>query len=106
MRLNDIQAFADPLTKQGYADASQRQRLHAIKSLLTYGYDLGVLARNVGRSIKPPRAIITIAERILSEQQVLSILSQTPTVLCDSNFNPRLLGRVALPLLDPRIPPV
>lgn len=76
--LNDMQAYADAIARQGYAPSSQRRKLCAIKSLLTYGHDLGILTRNVGKTIKPPKEKNTIAERILSEQQVLDILAHTP----------------------------
>lgn len=75
--LNDMQAYADGIARQGYVPSSQRRKLCAVKSLLTYGHDLGVLTRNVGKTIKPPKEKNTIAERILSEQQVLNILSHT-----------------------------
>lgn len=78
LTLNDVQAFANALIAQGYAPTSQRRRLCAIKSLITFGHDLGVFTRNVGKPVKLPKTKLTIAERILSEQQVLSILSHTP----------------------------
>ena len=73
--LNDIQAFATKLAEQGYASATQRRRLNAVKSLLSYGHEMAILAYNVGKPIKPPKVKLTIAERILSEAQVLTILS-------------------------------
>lgn len=73
--LNEVQAFAASLAKQGYASATQQRRINAVKSLLTYGHHLGVLPYNVGKAVKPPKVKITIAERILSEAQVLTILS-------------------------------
>jgi site-specific recombinase XerD len=76
--LNDVQAYANALAAQGYSPSSQRRKLSAIKSLLTYGHDLGILARNVGKTVKPPKEKTTIAERILSESQIFSILSHTP----------------------------
>jgi integrase/recombinase XerD len=75
--LNDVQAFAHQLAARNYASETQRRRLVALKSLLTYGYDMEVLPRNVGKWIKLPKVKVTIAERILSEQQVMTILSLT-----------------------------
>jgi integrase/recombinase XerD len=75
--LNDVQAFANRLIEHSYAPSTQRRRLTAVKSLLTYGYDLEVLGRNVGQRIQLPKVKVTIAERILSESQVLSLLSHT-----------------------------
>jgi integrase/recombinase XerD len=77
--LNDLQAFADFLIEKGYASETRRRRLVAIKSLLTFGHDLDILSRNVGRTLKLPKVKITIAERILTEVQVFAILEQTKT---------------------------
>jgi integrase/recombinase XerD len=78
--LNDLQAFANALTAQGYAPATQRRRLCAVRSLLAYGHDLGILPYNLAKAIKLPKVKLTIAERILSESQVLQILSHTKSV--------------------------
>ncbi len=75
--LNDVQAFAHQLAARNYASETQRRRLTALKSLLTYGYDMEILPRNVGKWIKLPKVKVTIAERILSEQQVMTILSHS-----------------------------
>jgi integrase/recombinase XerD len=75
--LNDIQAFAQQLAVRGYAAETQRRRLTALKSLLTYGYEMEILARNLGKWIKLPKVKVTIAERILSEAQVMLILAHT-----------------------------
>jgi integrase/recombinase XerD len=77
--LNDLQAYADALIQKGYASETRRRRLVAVKSLLTFGHDLDILARNVGRTLKLPRVKITLAERILTEEQVLTILEHTKT---------------------------
>lgn len=75
--LNDVQAFAQQLAARNYAAETQRRRLIALKSLLTYGYEMEILARNLGKWIKLPKVKVTIAERILSEAQVLTILAHT-----------------------------
>lgn len=77
--LNDLQAYADALIKKGYAPETRRRHLVAIKSLLTFGHDLDILSRNVGRTLKLPKVKITIAERILTEAQVFTILNHTKT---------------------------
>lgn len=73
--LNDVQAFAQQLAARGYASETQRRRLIALKSLLTYGYEMEILARNLGKWIKLPKVKVTIAERILSEAQIMTILA-------------------------------
>lgn len=79
VQLEDLQAFATALKAHGYATATQQRRLNAIKSLLAYGYDLGRLDRNVGQRLKPPKPKRTLAERILSEAQVLALIAATTT---------------------------
>lgn len=76
--LNDLQGFAKHLGTQNYAPATQRRRLNTIKSLLSYGCDLGVLSVNVGKLLKPPKIKNTLAERILTETQVHSMMALAP----------------------------
>lgn len=77
--LNDLQAYADFLIEKGYASETRRRRLVSIKSLLTFGHDLDILSRNVGRTLKLPKVKLTIAERILTKAQVFAILDNTKT---------------------------
>jgi site-specific recombinase XerD len=76
--LNDLQGFAKHLNTLNHAPATQRRRLNTIKSLFSYGCDLGVLAVNVGKLLKPPKVKNTLAERILSETQIHSMIALTP----------------------------
>lgn len=46
-----------------------------MKSLLSFGHRTGYLAMNVGAAVMLPRAKQTLAERILSEDDVLHMLS-------------------------------
>jgi site-specific recombinase XerD len=78
--LNNLQTFAKALIKQGYSPATQKRRINTIKSLLGYGYALGVLSVNVGKLLKPPRVKNTLAERILSETQIHSMMALTTIV--------------------------
>jgi site-specific recombinase XerD len=78
--LNDLQGFAKALVERGYAVATQQRRFNSLKSLLSFGYKLGALPANVSQLLKPPRAKDTLAERILSEGQVLDLLNATATV--------------------------
>ncbi|WP_199336475.1 tyrosine-type recombinase/integrase [Oscillatoria sp. FACHB-1407] len=88
MTLNNLQTFAKTLIKQGYSPATQKRRINTIKSLLGYGYALGVLSVNVGKLLKPPKVKNTLAERILSETQIHSMMALTP------NERDRLLLRL------------
>lgn len=74
--LGDLQTFADSLETSNLAPSSQARILSAVKSLLTFGHRIGALPVNVGAPIKAPPAQNTLAERILSEREVQSILQQ------------------------------
>jgi site-specific recombinase XerD len=72
LRVSDVQAWLETLTDK--APATVRQRLAAIKSLMTFAHELGYIEFNAGRVLKAPSVKQTLAERILSEEQVLAML--------------------------------
>lgn len=76
--LNDVQAFAQALLKQGYSSATQNRRLSAIKSLLSFGHRVGYLAFDVGAPVIAPKIKNTLAERILTTVEVTSAISSEP----------------------------
>lgn len=76
LSLGELQAFADSLA--GLAPASQHRTLSAIKSLLTFGHRLGYLPVNVGAALRLPKRKNTLAQRIMSEEQVQQILAKEP----------------------------
>ena len=76
--LNDVQAFADFLASQGLSKASRSRRLAALKSLLSFGQKIGYLDYNVGSSLKLPKPKNTLAQRILSELEVMTLIALTP----------------------------
>jgi site-specific recombinase XerD len=75
--LNDLQGFAHHLKERGYSPATQTRRINTLKSLLSYGYTLGVLTTNVGKLLKTPKTKNTLAERILSETQIHTMMALT-----------------------------
>jgi len=82
IKLNDVVAFSDALTAQGYAVGTIRRRINAIKSLLTFGQEIGYLPLNVGKKVQLPKGESALAERILSESEVLKMIALEP---CDRN---------------------
>ena len=66
LRVSDVQAWLETLTDK--APATVRQRLAAIKSLMTFAHELGYIEFNAGRVLKAPSVKQTLAERILSEE--------------------------------------
>jgi integrase/recombinase XerD len=85
--LADVQGWQ--LTLRGLAPSTQRTRVAAVKSLLTFGNKIGVLSVNVGAPVTPPQAADTLNERLLSEQEVQAMI--------DLETNPR--NRLILRLL-------
>lgn len=76
--LNDVQEFSDALSLKNYALATIRRRLSAVKSILSFGHKIGVLPVNVGFPLIVPKPKDKLAERILSESQVLTMIAMEP----------------------------
>lgn len=68
--LNDVQAYDAALRQKGYSDGTVKRRLNAVKSLLKYGHQLGVLAVNAALPMKVGKGLDHLSERILTESQV------------------------------------
>ncbi len=73
--LVDLQAYADSLAG---APATRIRALAAVKSLLTFGQRTGFLVLNVGAALKLPPRKDTLAERILDEAEVHTLLAREP----------------------------
>ena len=72
--LNDLMLYCDALRQQGRAPATVNRKLSAVKSLLSYGVMIGYLSINAGAALKLPKLDNSLAERILSESQVLRLI--------------------------------
>ncbi|MBE9039345.1 tyrosine-type recombinase/integrase [Oscillatoriales cyanobacterium LEGE 11467] len=70
--LLDIQTWQLSLSRK--SPASQQTALAALKSLLSFGHQLGILKVNVGKLARSPKAKDRLSERILSEAEVRSII--------------------------------
>jgi len=75
--LNELQAFSNALGARGYAVSTISRKLAAVKSLLTFGYRVGILKVNVGSLVKLPKGKERLAERILSPSQVRAMIELT-----------------------------
>jgi integrase/recombinase XerD len=76
--LADLQGYADSLAAAGLAPASQARMLAAVKSLLSFAHTTGYLPYNPGRGLRLPGVRGRLAERIPSEEDVLSLLAHEP----------------------------
>ena len=72
--LADIQGWQ--LSLDSLSSSSQRTALAAIKSLLSFGHKIGVLSENVGLSMRSPKAQDCLNERILSPDEVASMIRE------------------------------
>jgi len=77
IKLVDLQGFADQLG-QSLKPSSVHRALNAVKSLLSFGHRLGYLKFDVGQALKLQGFRNELAERIISEAEVLRIISLEP----------------------------
>lgn len=64
-------------TGKPYSVATQQRKLNAVRSLLSYGHDTGFLSFNVGARLPMPEAADRLSERILSIEEVLTMIART-----------------------------
>jgi len=74
--LGDVQVYLDSLTR--FKPRTQARKLAAVKSLLSFAQKIGYLRLNVGAAVKAPKCKDDLAQRILSEQEVMTMLALEP----------------------------
>jgi len=72
--LKDLQTFADQIDQQELTDGSKRRILSSVKSLISFAHKLGYLPFDVSRPLILPTPKETLAERILSDEEVKRII--------------------------------
>lgn len=70
--LKDVQTYIASL--EAMSSATKALAVSAVKSLLTFGHEIGYLPFNVGRVVKAPPVKNTLAERILPEADTLRMV--------------------------------
>lgn len=78
--LDRVQGFVTALVDKGYKPRTVARRLAAIKSLLSFGAKIGYLRFNVGAPVKGPKAPNDLSRRILSEEEVISMIRLEPSL--------------------------
>lgn len=73
--LKDLQQYADHIAQEELADGSKRRILSSIKSLFSFSHKLGYLPFDVARVLILPTPKDTLAERILSYEEVKRIIN-------------------------------
>lgn len=78
LTLPDLQAYADELKLLDIKPATIARRLKSIKSLLSFAQKRGYIHFNIGTMVKVPKLKKTLAERIMTEAQVFTMLAKEP----------------------------
>lgn len=72
--IEDLHNFHQALKDRGLAYSTQRRRLMAVKSLLSYGHRIGVLAVDCGKPFELAAPAKTLHKRIMSEGETLRMI--------------------------------
>jgi integrase/recombinase XerD len=73
--LGQLQSYADDLQSKKLSPASIKRKLASVKSLFNFAHKLGYLVFDVGKPLKTPAIRDRLAERILSEEEVQTIIN-------------------------------
>jgi integrase/recombinase XerD len=76
--LANVQAYATSLGQGSLKAASQNRALTAVKSLLSFGQEIGYLPFNVGAAVKLRPNRDSLAQRILEESEVAKLIEAAP----------------------------
>ncbi|RYC28902.1 integrase [Lichenibacterium minor] len=76
VRIGDLQAYIASL--DGLAVGTRAAMVAAVKSLLSFGQEIGYLRVNVGKAVKAPPVKNTLAERIMAEADAMLMLRLEP----------------------------
>ena len=76
--LADVQEYAAALAHRNLKPASQNRALTAVKSLLSFGQEIGYLPFNVGVAVKLRPNRDGLAQRILEESEIAKLIEAAP----------------------------
>ena len=79
--LGQLQDFADTLQTKGLSPASIKRKIASVKSLFNFAHKLGYLMFDVGKPLKAPAVRDRLAERVLTEDEVQTIINSVKTIL-------------------------
>ena len=75
-KLEDVQMWSSSLEMR-YSATTVKNKVNAVKSLLSFGQKIGYLRFNVGSAVTTPIAKDTLSSRILSHEDVLKLIEAT-----------------------------
>jgi integrase/recombinase XerD len=73
--LQELHDYSDSLV--GLSANTRKRAINSVKSLFTFGHKLGYLQFNIAAALKAPKVKNTLAERILTESEVLTMIALT-----------------------------
>ena len=73
LKLEDVQLWSSSLEMR-YSATTVKNKVNAVKSLLSFGQKIGYLQFNVGSAVTTPNAKDTLSSRILSHDDVLKLI--------------------------------
>lgn len=73
--LGDLQSYVDQICAYHKKPNSQQALINPIKSLLTFATKIGYLHFNVGAALRSPKVPNELAERILTEEEVIRLIN-------------------------------
>lgn len=76
LTIDDLADYADSIKDAKIS--TQRQRLFAVKSLLSYGQKTGYLQFNVGAALTAPARENDLAQKLLGEDQIFKLIHDEP----------------------------
>lgn len=76
LTIDDLLDYADSI--KHHSIATQRQRIFAVKSLLSYGQKTGYLQFNVGAALQAPKAKTELASKLLTEEDIFKLIHAEP----------------------------
>ncbi|MDX7952158.1 tyrosine-type recombinase/integrase [Lichenihabitans sp. Uapishka_5] len=76
LRASDVLSYLATLLAQ--TPATRANATAALKSLFSFGHDIGYLPLNVGKVVKAPAVKNTLAERIMSEADATRLIALVP----------------------------
>lgn len=79
VKVDDLAGYKQQLMASDYATTTVSRKLAAVKSLLSFAQKTGYLPVNVGTAIELPAAENTLAERLLTESDVMRMILSEPS---------------------------
>ena len=78
--LGQLQGYSDNLLSKELSPATIKRRLASVKSLFSFAHKIGYLIFDAGKPLKIPACRDKLAERILSEEEVQTIISSVKNI--------------------------